>query len=36
MSTYDICIIGAGVIGCAISRELAKYELENLPVRKKR
>lgn len=22
---YDICIIGAGVIGCAIARELSKY-----------
>lgn len=25
---YDICIIGAGVIGTAIARELAKYELK--------
>lgn len=25
---YDICIIGAGVIGCAIARELAKYNLK--------
>ena len=24
---YDITIIGAGVIGCAIARELAKYKL---------
>ena len=23
MNTYDICIIGAGVVGCAIARELA-------------
>jgi glycerol-3-phosphate dehydrogenase len=28
MSTYDICIIGGGVIGCAIARELAKYDLK--------
>lgn len=25
---YDICIIGAGVVGCAIARELSKYELK--------
>jgi L-2-hydroxyglutarate oxidase LhgO len=24
MKTYDVCIIGAGVIGCAIARELAR------------
>ena len=24
---YDICIIGAGVVGCAIARELSKYDL---------
>lgn len=23
---YDICIIGAGVSGCAVARELARYE----------
>ena len=23
---YDVCIIGAGVSGCAIARELSKYE----------
>jgi L-2-hydroxyglutarate oxidase LhgO len=22
METYDVCIVGAGVIGCAIAREL--------------
>lgn len=27
-SMYDICIIGAGVVGCAIARELAKYNLK--------
>jgi glycerol-3-phosphate dehydrogenase len=25
---YDISIIGAGIIGCAIARELAKYQLK--------
>ncbi|MEW9124039.1 MAG: NAD(P)/FAD-dependent oxidoreductase [Thermotaleaceae bacterium] len=25
---YDVCIIGAGVIGCAIARELSKYNLD--------
>ena len=24
---YDICIIGAGVVGSAIARELSKYDL---------
>jgi glycerol-3-phosphate dehydrogenase len=24
MKTYDICIVGAGVVGCAIARELAR------------
>ena len=24
---YDVCIIGAGVVGCAIARELSKYRL---------
>lgn len=24
---YDVCIIGAGVIGCSIARELSKYNL---------
>jgi len=28
MSTYDICIIGAGIVGCAIARELSKYDLK--------
>ena len=23
---YDICIIGAGVTGCAVARELSRYE----------
>lgn len=25
---YDVCIIGAGIIGCSIARELAKYKLK--------
>ncbi len=25
---YDVCIIGAGVIGCSIARELSKYDLK--------
>jgi len=25
---YDICIIGGGVIGCAIARELSKYDVK--------
>ena len=25
---YDICIIGAGVTGCAIARELSRYEAD--------
>ena len=24
---YDVCIIGGGVIGCAIARELSRYHL---------
>lgn len=24
---YDVCIIGAGVVGCSIARELSKYKL---------
>ena len=24
---YDVCIIGAGVVGCAVARELSRYEL---------
>jgi len=27
---YDVCIIGAGVVGCAIARELSRYNLEVL------
>jgi len=28
MNNYDVVIVGAGVIGCAIARELSKYELK--------
>ena len=24
---YDVLVIGAGVIGCAVARELSKYRL---------
>ena len=24
---YDVCVIGAGVIGCAVARELSRYDL---------
>ena len=27
IKTYDAVIIGAGVIGCAVARELSRYEL---------
>ncbi len=27
---YDVCIIGAGVTGCSIARELSKYELKTI------
>lgn len=28
MKTYDIAIIGAGIVGCAIARELSRYDLK--------
>ena len=28
MTTYDIAIIGAGAVGCAITRELSRYQLK--------
>lgn len=31
---YDVVIIGAGVIGCAIARELSKYKLNTLVLEK--
>lgn len=29
MNTYDVCIVGAGVVGCAIARELGQRRREN-------
>jgi glycerol-3-phosphate dehydrogenase len=31
MNTYDICIVGAGVVGCAIARELARGRWHRRP-----
>lgn len=31
---YDIAIIGAGVVGCSIARELSKYSLKNVLIEK--
>ena len=28
--TYDVAVIGAGVVGCAIARELARYEVSSV------
>lgn len=33
---YDAIIIGAGVTGCAIARELSRYQLNILVLEKKR
>jgi glycerol-3-phosphate dehydrogenase len=30
MREHDVIIIGGGVVGCAIARELSKYELDVL------
>ncbi|NTV52634.1 MAG: FAD-dependent oxidoreductase, partial [Candidatus Firestonebacteria bacterium] len=27
MKTYDVCIVGGGVVGTAIARELSRYRL---------
>ena len=27
MANYDIAIVGAGVVGCAIARQLSRYQL---------
>lgn len=32
--TYDVCIIGGGVIGAAISRELSRYQLRTITIEK--
>ena len=31
---YDVIIVGGGVIGCAIARELSKYKLRTVLVEK--
>lgn len=31
---YDVVIIGAGVVGCAIARELSKYKIDSLVLEK--
>src|ERR1700676_2309180 len=28
MAVYDVAVIGAGVVGCALARELARYRLD--------
>ena len=33
-STYDVCVIGAGAVGCAIARELTRYRLSVCVVEK--
>ena len=32
---YDVLIIGGGVVGCAIARELSRYDLQVLVVDKR-
>ena len=32
MDTYDVCIVGAGVVGCAIARELG-HRFQDSPLR---
>ena len=34
MKNYDVIVIGAGVTGCAIARELSRYELDVLVLEK--
>ena len=34
METYDVVVVGAGVVGCAIARRLAVYELKTALVEK--
>jgi glycerol-3-phosphate dehydrogenase len=34
MSAHDVLIIGGGVVGCSIARELSKYELDVLLIEK--
>ena len=28
VNKYDVCIIGGGVIGCSIARELSRFKLK--------
>jgi glycerol-3-phosphate dehydrogenase len=32
--SFDVCIIGAGVVGCAIAREMSRYKLSTIVVEK--
>ena len=34
MERYDVAVIGAGVVGCAVARELTKYDLSVLVIEK--
>ena len=34
MERYDVTVIGAGVVGCAVARELTKYDLSVLVIEK--
>lgn len=33
---YDVVIIGAGVIGCAVARELSRYQLKTVVLEKEK
>ncbi|MFR5730571.1 MAG: FAD-dependent oxidoreductase [Clostridium sp.] len=33
---YDVVVIGGGVIGCAVARELSRYQLKTCVVERKR
>jgi len=34
MQIYDVAVIGAGVVGSAVARELTRYELKTLVLEK--
>ena len=34
MQIYDVTVIGAGVVGCAVARELSRYRLRTLVLEK--
>ena len=34
MELYDAVVVGAGVVGCAIARELSRYDLKILVLEK--